>query len=59
MHDLGGYPEETEKYNALLAQSYLGSQYIWLSKFAKHHKIEDLELSIHKMIKHMTLSETL
>lgn len=47
VHDLPEYAEITAKYNSLYDKSYLGSQYIWLAKFAKYLGINDLELSIH------------
>ena len=46
-HDIKLYPEITEKYTVLRQRSHLGSQYDWLTRFAKQHNINDLELSIH------------
>lgn len=46
-YDIKKYPEVTVKHRILTNQSYLGSQYEWLSRYAKQHDITDLELSIH------------
>lgn len=48
IHDIKKYPEVTQKHRTLITQSHLGSQYEWLSRFAKQHGITDLELGIVK-----------
>lgn len=47
VRDIKKYPEITQKYETLLAKSHLGNQYEWLSRYAKQHGINDLELCIH------------
>lgn len=47
IHDIKKYPEITQKHRTLIKGSHLGSQYDWLSRYAKQHEITDLELSIH------------
>src|SRR5690606_10581950 len=41
-------PEISKQYAVLLTRAHLGSQYDWLSRYARQAGIDDLELSIHK-----------
>ncbi|MEB5950482.1 hypothetical protein IGI82_001450 [Enterococcus sp. AZ067] len=38
----------TDKFNRLLNESYMGTQYDWLGRYAEANNLEDLELNIHK-----------
>lgn len=38
----------TDKFNRLLNESYMGTQYDWLGRYAEANNLENLELNIHK-----------
>jgi len=48
VHDIKPDPEITAKFNRLREKHHIGSQYEWLARFARHWKISNLELGVHK-----------
>jgi hypothetical protein len=46
--DLPGIPWITDAFNKLRQAHYMGQQYEWIARFAEHHDLCALELSIHR-----------